>query len=400
MGELGASSQRANSEAGNEVKMNLGPVLPFPRSSTQNQKTNAAAQRIHNAFQAAGRREPVVVPAEQITLIVADIPVRGMRAKRAALPFAIEEDIAVALEDVHVALCRPLSNPDRPDAVLAAVIDRRLMEGFTAPAMMEAAVIPETFAVPAPTSDPTSGPVWAIWRDGTRALVRTSDETGFAIQADMIEFVWKRAGRPTVLSYGAALPSSLGAKDLSDAPPPPNAKDLAVDLRQGVFAPASADWARPASQMAAIVALGLLLHLGLAWADLIALQGIAEEERVAAQDAVDPLLPGIGVDTDPAAIIARLAPPAREAQGSEFLTLLTSVSEALLVNGPQVSWRRIAYSDAPARIVILIEAPSLEDLQRAERVLQEAGLSVSSGVATAGDGAAEAEFQVSKRDGT
>jgi general secretion pathway protein L len=340
-----------------------------------------------------GQNQAFIIPAEAVSLLIATVPVRGLKGKRAALPFAIEDRISASLEDVHVALCRTTRDSN---AVLAAVIDTAWMRAPDRAG--DAQVLPETFALPAPEPSP-DGPVWAVWCADRRALVRVSDGTGFCVDAAMLPLLWRQAGKPACLHYGDPIAPDIAATHRGDAPPPPDAVDLAVDLRQGLHAPASADWSTWLGRVAAVVCFGLLLHLVIAAVDARALTRIAAREQAAAQAVVTPILPGVIIGADAGAILRRLAPPPPPPPGSAFLPLLTQVSQVFLAADLPVGFRRMTFADNPARLNLLIEVATLEDLQQAERVLKARGLDVRSGAATASGGVAEAEFTIAGTPG-
>ncbi len=387
-----ASRSDAGSASGTVIAAGPAPVVDFPSGRTSPDRANGLRLCLEEACRKQKKPIPVVLPAEAVTLVAVDIPVRGARAQRAALPFAVEEQVAMPLEEVHVSLCRPAPGPGSPNRLLAAIVGSDLM---TASARDDAPVLPETFAIPTPARAEDRD-TWAVWRDGARAIVRRSDGTGFAVQAEMLARIWTMSGRPAVLSYGAALPPALDARDLSHDRPPPDPKDLAIDLRQGAFAHRQRDLAPTLRFVAAVVGIGLAVHVGIAAADLLALQRIAGTERAIAEDALAPLLPGVQVDTDPAMILSRLAPQAVAVEVGDALPLLVGVAETLLAGGPDVTWRRATFNEENATLSLLVQAGGLDDLLEAERLLEGAGFAVSSGVATADQGAAEAEFQVTR----
>ncbi|WP_439150291.1 type II secretion system protein GspL [Sulfitobacter sp.] len=331
---------------------------------------------------------PLILPGEKVSLMAAVLPVRGARAKRAALPFALEDRISAPLEDVHIALCRAL---DEPDLVVAAVVDRNIMQAAVDAG--DSAVVPEIFALPTPTSVDEK-PVWAVWLSGARALVRVSDGTGFVVDVAMLPLIWAQAAKPLINSYGDVLSETIEVHSYDAHPPKPDPKDLAVDLRQGAFAHKATNWAGYAKRAAMIAAVGAIGHLGIMVADTVALTRIADRERAAVQAAIDTVLPGLIVTRDVEPILRRLAPPVSAPKGSAFLPILGNMSAALLEADTPISFRRLTFADNPARLTMLVEVPGLDDLQQAERLLRAAGFGVTSGAATATAGVAEAEFVV------
>lgn len=369
----------------------VGSPDVFQDIGNEGESADIFAQTLIHAVRKTGRPIPVVIPAQAVTLATAVIPVRGVSAKRAALPFALEDAISASLDDVHIAFCR-LSAP--PDTVLAAIVDTRMMASLGgAP---DAQVLPETFALPAPDPD-ADAPVWAVWHAGGRVLVRVSDGSGFCLNAAMFAAIWQQAGRPAINAYGDALPAAIPVAMHSRVPPPPAGADLAVDLRQGDFASASGDWSSHIWKVAAVICFGLFAHLAISAVDAMSLARIAASEREVAQTAIAPMLPGVQISSDVQPILQRLAPPPPAPPGSAFVPLLADMSQLLIDAGVQIEIRRLTFSDDPARLRIVIEVPTVEDLQQAERVLLTGGLQVESGAVTASAGVATAEFAIAKQ---
>ena len=117
-----------------------------------------------------------------------------------------------------------------PGAQLALVVSQAALAAAASAAPRNAPILPDFLALRRPEA-PSGSAVWAVWREGARTVVRRSDGTGFAVATDALPALWARAGRPALLSLGAALPSGLPATDLSAAPPDPDPLDLAFSFR-------------------------------------------------------------------------------------------------------------------------------------------------------------------------
>ena len=368
-------------------------VTPFPRSGL------APIQGLAARLPATRRRlPPVLIAAEQVTSLLVDLPVAGPRRRDALLSFAVEDRIAQPIDTVAV-LRAPLNDPAAgPTRVLALAVSRRVVAAAAAEAPAGAVVLPEFFAISRPEAE-AGAPVWSAWRDGGRVVVRVSDGTGFAVATDALASLWSAAGKPTLLSLGAALPAGLPARDLSQTPPPPDPRDLAFSLRPdpaGGTVPAAL---RPLRTAAVVVLVGLATHLALAVADLGALRRIAGDRRAVAQGRVDAVLPGVQVTPQAGPILSRLSPTAATTRGSDFLPLLADVSAALLAKAPSVTFRHLAFGADDGMLAVQLQGSGLDDLQATERVLKEAGFNVTSGTATAGDGGAEVDLRIARGGG-
>ncbi len=330
-----------------------------------------------------------LVPAEWMGLQRVHLPVRGARQQRGALPFALEETLASPIETLHFALCGTAPGGD----VLVATLSQDRMQNAI-DAFSGQRLVPEALVLPTPDPISESQGSWAVWRDGARALVRVSDGTGFAARVDMLPQIWRLAGRPAVFSHGAALPGELGAQDLSGSPPEPLKSDLAVDLRQGAFAP-SRGLAKPLGLLAASLVIAALAHLALAYADLRATRSLAADLRERAQATLAERLPAATIYDDPQLLLRQLSAAGGTTQGSGFLPLLDTTSWALLNAGPTVNLRRLVWAADGAALTLSVEAQGLDGLQSMEQALRVAGLSVRSGTATAGNGGAQSDLTVS-----
>lgn len=328
----------------------------------------------------------VLVPAEYVALHILDLPIRSARQRRKAVPYALEEAVGVPLEHVHFAVFEAFTD----NRLLVAVIDKNVMECQVLSAL-DRPVVAEQMLLPPPTPNADSETTWRTFREGDRILVRVSDGTGFAAQAESLPILWSAAGKPFVEAYGALPPDEV----TSSAHPAgfiPSSKNLdRYDLRQGIYQ-RPRGLARPLKWLAASFVFGLFVHLGLLVADVRAQRDIAERLHAAASLALDTRLPEASADDPPALLIRQIASVSAAQQGSNFLPLMNDVSKAWLSEDVRVQLRQLNWSDNILRLIV--ETPDLEALQRAEASLAAGGLQVSSGAATADAGSARAELTV------
>ncbi|OWU84703.1 hypothetical protein ATO6_10150 [Oceanicola sp. 22II-s10i] len=339
---------------------------------------------LRKTMSARQARATAIVPAEDIGLIAVPLPLRSERQKRAALPYATEEFLAGPLEDTHIALGRDLTE----GWALAVVVARDRMRALSE-AHPGQALLPETFALPAPEPGSAGETVWNTLRDGDRVLVRASDGSGFAVSNGMLAHLWAAAGRPAILNRGAALPADLVWS--AEPPVPPSPAELAIDLRQGDFR-TRRNLRAPLTALVAGVVLVGLLHLGIARADLGALRGLVETQREVTAGLLAERIPEATVMDDPRLLYRSLTRASAQPGGSGLLPRLDGASGALLASGVPVEVRRMVWSADSGTLTLSIEAADLGQLQAAEEALRSGGLDVDVGTATAGDGAARAEF--------
>ena len=142
---------------------------------------------------AAARRILVLAPAEQVLLL--DTP--RMSAQRAqfvkALPFAIEDQLASPVEDLHFALPERLHEARVPVAIVELATLRGWLERLARDGIRPDALIPETLAL-APGS---------VMIEDQRALLRTapaqSAACDLAALPDWLELFVANAGEPVAL---------------------------------------------------------------------------------------------------------------------------------------------------------------------------------------------------------
>ncbi len=119
----------------------------------------------------------VLVPAEDVLLLPAELPGRSRTRLLQALPYALEESLARDIEQYHFALGRELM----PGRYLAGVIEQSNMERWTA-ALADAGIeaellMPDVVALPEPAADDHA----VVLLEGERALVRIGPAVAYAV---------------------------------------------------------------------------------------------------------------------------------------------------------------------------------------------------------------------------
>ena len=136
------------------------------------------------AVQAAGARVIVLVPAESVLLAQADLPaIKGNKLVK-AVPYALEEQLAEDVEDLHVAIGRQ----DDQGKVSNAVVSRNTIESWlsrlTTAGLHPDIMSPDVFGV---QWDKDAEDIqWSLIINGTHALMRTGAQTGLAFETENI----------------------------------------------------------------------------------------------------------------------------------------------------------------------------------------------------------------------
>ena len=264
----------------------------------------------------------ILVPTEQVRLLAVDLPLPSRAKRLAALPFAIEDQIAEPIESVHIALGAEIG----PKRFLVGVAGHDAMTRWTgiaeAAGLGHAAVVPDALALPRPLEG-----AWAVELTDDRAVVRAGDGTGFALPAAMLRAAWQSAGNPPATAYGAALPGEMmagrGEADPAELGAP------ALDLRQGLYARRGAAGSTLWRRLGWIVALGAAAHVVIATADTLMLRSIANRRAAETRALVATTAPGVTIGEDLVGGVTNLLPTGGNAMPDAFVPLVTRLSSAL-----------------------------------------------------------------------
>jgi general secretion pathway protein L len=133
------------------------------------------------AAQAAGARVSVLVPGADVLLAQVELPAMKAQRLARAVPFALEEQLAEDVDDLHVAVGRR----DAQGKVANAVVSRNRLETWLA--QLKAAglqpdvMTPEMFGVHWDADAAEQGH-WSMLVDGQAGLLRTGAQTGLAFE--------------------------------------------------------------------------------------------------------------------------------------------------------------------------------------------------------------------------
>jgi general secretion pathway protein L len=127
---------------------------------------------------AKGRRVVVLIPGAEVLLTDVKIPGANRQRVSRAVPFALEEQLADDVEELHFAIGKAQAVGEYPVAIVA----RERMDHWTA-RLREAALfveqmIPETLLLPCEEGK------WTVLIDRSGALVRTGPYSGFTSDID------------------------------------------------------------------------------------------------------------------------------------------------------------------------------------------------------------------------
>ncbi len=132
-----------------------------------------------------GRRATLILPADDVLIAQTVVPGGSLARAQQAVPFALEEQVADDVEDLHFAL----GTKNRDDEYPVAVIARDVMDDVTArcadAGLRPTEIVPETLALPVLKAAASDINVWSALLDHGRAVVRLGEYQGFATDAAM-----------------------------------------------------------------------------------------------------------------------------------------------------------------------------------------------------------------------
>ncbi len=120
----------------------------------------------------------ILLTAASTSLLKSDIKVVNNRDLQSALPYALEEQLAQNVEELHFSWVRNKTDTDIHVIVVTNELMQRLGEQFTSP---DVVVLPGILALP------VSEKTWCIVIDDQRALVRTGVHSGFECHKNKLQ---------------------------------------------------------------------------------------------------------------------------------------------------------------------------------------------------------------------
>ena len=389
---LKLSKNSLPSDSANNSFDGCGPVISFPTILNNGDRRPALIDRLHRGCDAVGVGRVNVLPAESVTLIAVDIPVKSVTSRIKALPFTVEENVGQKIEDVHVAVCT--DSTKNGGSILSAIVDKTVMNAQDT----LLPIIPETLSIPVPMPSTEGGVTWATWREGPKVVVRVSDGTGFALRADMLKTVWSLAGQPSLVNFGETLPSELQAEEKSGDPPPPNPAELTVDLRQGDYAAPIPATTKFLTRWACLVLTGVFLHVATLYLETLLLENRAERELAKVVGALSKAGINVSSDVSLPTVVAATSPKVPPPEKATFLPMLEKLSAAFLeAEGSSEIWY-LNYVGTDDQLKVDLRSNNMENLVSLQKVVRKAGFAVQSGTAVASDSGTQVELTITTRE--
>ncbi len=132
-----------------------------------------------------GRRAVLIVPGDDVLLAQAKVPGGSAARAQQAVPFALEDQLADDVDELHFAL----GSKGKDDNYPVAVVGRQTMDTVKqqcADAGLRASeIVPETLALPKFSGADVGESAWTALLDKQQAVVRLNGYAGFATDASM-----------------------------------------------------------------------------------------------------------------------------------------------------------------------------------------------------------------------
>lgn len=132
-----------------------------------------------------GRKATLILPADDVLLAQTVVPGNSLARAQQAVPFALEEQVADDVDDLHFALGTKNRDDEYPVAVIGLDVMDRVSERCAEAGLRPSEIVPETLALPVLKASSPELTVWSALLDKGRAVVRQGNYQGFATDADM-----------------------------------------------------------------------------------------------------------------------------------------------------------------------------------------------------------------------
>lgn len=351
------------------------------------------------ANDAEGCRVVVLVPGTDVTFTEADVPTQSRQRVQRAVPFALEDQLANEIEDLHFVVGPRTESGAYPVAVVRRDKMDAWLSALTAANLNPQLMLPDVLAVP------LVGNGWSLLLDSDSAVLRNGLWSGYAMESDLLPALVQIAvdddAMPDAIHCFTCTPVRSGMLDAIRIIDEGCEEDVmqvlasgygaseAMNLLQGDYSRSeqlSRLW-KPWRASAALLAVGVALYLvqlGTEYRQL-------DRERAALATEMEQVYRSIFPEArkvvDPAVQMKQKLAVLRGQQGkggTGFLTLLSRAGSVLHVEkGVEIS----GASFRDGRLDVEVEATDLQTLDRLKQQLVSSGgmkVEIQSATASAG----------------
>ncbi|HRQ66586.1 MAG TPA: type II secretion system protein GspL [Xanthomonadaceae bacterium] len=324
----------------------------------------------------------VMVPGEAVTLLEVPRIARQRSRLLQALPYAVEEQLAQPVEDMHIAAPARVEGERVAVACVAHADMQRWLSKLAELDILPDRMLPDTLALP------LEGTAAALVRVGPRVLVRSGKDAGFALEADALGLLSDRLGA----MHEAFAVDDEAALLVALAPHLGGASRL--DLLDGPYRPRRRASASGPWRLVAALALGALLVAVLyQWLDYRALRQAHAQLQQEAQHLYRQVVPGEGAVPDPVRMLRAESAQRGGAGRDGALALLARVAPLVAGGTTTVRMDALEYRAGSLELSITTpDVPTLDGLR--ERLDTLPGLRVELTGASPGDAGVQGRIRV------
>ncbi|MBT8135463.1 MAG: hypothetical protein KJO54_00485 [Gammaproteobacteria bacterium] len=340
------------------------------------------------------QQRPVIalVPGDDVLVTTVDLPVRGAGKMLQAVPYALEEDIAENIRDMHFAIGRRAANGRVNVAAVRDELLKAWLEQLDAAGLNTLYMLPETCGIP--MSDAI-----CIVIDGDKALVRDAAGNALVAETENVSAFVQAIGIDAQSAASAELYISsadsgryaqqvgelrlvipeLAVMEARDHILPVMAgaalENPRPNLLQGSYARSSSKeklW-QPWRTAAALAAALVLAALGTKALEVMALKAEMRSLTEQINSIASTAMPGSRL-VDPMAQLEQLAASLRgngAVADGQFLDMLDALGKALTVAGG-TTLGRLDYRNG--LMDLTLTAPDVDTLDRISRSIESGGL--------------------------
>ena len=346
-----------------------------------------AAQLSHLQGHAEQREVSVFVASQAILLSRVELPSGGQRHLAQLVPYALEEELAADIEQLHFAWPQGRLPSPLPVAVVEHRVLQQWREWLTQAGISAQRLSPDVFMLPPPAAEQ-----WHVMQVGQDVIVRSGRWQGFCIDSDLFQnlassLVADQAPPQQIVHYGdidwPQPPAPLQAADI-ELPLSAAAKaGDGINLLQGEYRPQQHKRQRllPVKALVASLLVALSLALATQISDLYRTQAYADQLQAKIEQTYRQTFPGdsriINVRVQMQQKLAQLA-GGPSAAGDPLLLLSQLQPAFAAIDGARLESLR--FEKGELRLQATTE--SFQQFEQLQQLAQQAGLTVKTGQQT------------------
>lgn len=343
--------------------------------------------RLIRAAAASALPFPDVIPGAAVLLRPVDLPLNSGRKRSAAAHFAMEPFLAATLEETHVAVGPALSGTVR----LCAAISLDYLHQHLGSDTGSGVAVPDLCAVPLPDTDAA----WSVWFGHHAVYLRTHDGGGCVVDTDCFPDLWRAFDRPPLQVCHGAVPPGIDGYDCAPDAYFLTASVFELDLRP-IKRGARDLWLERLSFAIGLSVIAGLAHAAVIYTDARALERTVSDRHTAFAVAARGRGTPLDLSLPTTVLTAELQRRANPAHRSDPFLRLLAITGSSLSDQHSIVFRDLRFDAGVGTLTILVSAPDLAALERAEDALREKGMTVVSGAASTASSGAEMQLILSE----